>query len=88
MFGDVCGAEFHLPPNGTVNLTDVLCTLNGFGLGCLINCPNSAVVIVSSEDCPHTNYVVNLTDILKVLDAFGAPASPTATYFCDCPENP
>ena len=88
MFGDVCGSDFPLPPNGAVNLTDVLCTLNAFGLGNLANCPNADVVIVADTDCPAGNGVVNLTDILKVLDAFGAPTSPSATFFCDCPENP
>ena len=88
MFGDVCGADFPEPPNGAVNLTDVLCTLNAFGLGNLGNCPNADVVIVSEPECPGGNGVVNLTDILKVLDAFGAPSSPTASFFCVCPENP
>ena len=41
MFGDVCGADFAIEPNGAVNLTDVLCTLNGFGLGNFDNCPNA-----------------------------------------------
>ena len=88
MFGDVCGSDFPLPPNGAVNLTDVLCTLNAFGLGNLVNCPNADVAVVGEADCPAGNQVVNLTDILKVLDAFGAPGSPTALFFCACPSNP
>ena len=88
IYGDVCGTGFAEPPNGAVNLTDILCTLNAFGAGNLPNCPNSDVAIVSETDCPGGNEIVNLTDILKVLDAFGAPTSPTATFFCDCPMNP
>ena len=88
IFGDICGSDFSVPPNGVVNLTDVLCTLNAFGLGNLVNCPNADVAIVSASECPQGNGVVNLTDILKVLDAFGTPVSPTAILFCDCPANP
>ena len=88
MFGDVCGEDFLDPPNGAVNLSDVLCTLNAMGLGNQVNCPNADVVIVMEADCPGGNGVVGLTDILKVLDAFGAPNSPSASYFCDCPRNP
>ena len=88
IYGDVCGADFPLPPNGAVNLTDVLCTLNAFGLGNMVNCPNADVVSAGSTNCPGGNGIVNLTDILKVLNALGAPTSPTATYFCDCPLNP
>ena len=88
LFGDVCGADFPLPPNGAVGLTDILCVLNAFGHGNLGNCPNADVVAVTERDCPHGNGIVGLTDILKVLDAFGAPTSPSATYFCDCPLNP
>ena len=88
MFGDVCGSDFHLPPNGAVNLTDVLCTLNAFGLNNLINCPNADIAVVNASSCPGGNQVVNLTDILRILDAFGAPSAPTATFFCECPTNP
>ena len=88
MFGDVCGTDFGVSPNGAVNLTDVLCTLNAFGAGNMINCPNADVAVVGAGDCPGGNGVVNLTDILKVLDAFGAPTAPTAVFFCDCPSNP
>ena len=88
MFGDVCGADFPLAPNGSVNLTDVLCVLNAFGLGNLPDCPNADVASVTTADCPAGNQVANLTDILKILDAFGAPTSPTATFYCDCPLNP
>ena len=88
VYGDVCGASFTLPPNGAINLTDVLCTLNAFGAGNLPNCPNADIAVATQADCPAGNGIVNLTDILKVLDAFGGPASPAATYFCDCPSNP
>ena len=88
IYGDVCGTGYTAPPNGAVNLTDVLCTLNAFGGGNLPNCPNADVAAVDAGDCPAGNGIVNLTDILKVLDAFGAPTSPTAAFFCDCPSNP
>ena len=88
MFADICGADYALPPNGAVNLTDVLCALNAFGAENLINCPNADVAVVSQSACPGGNQIVNLTDILKVLDAFGAPTAPSATFFCDCPQNP
>ena len=88
MYADVCGADFALPPNGSVNLTDVLCVLNAFGLGNLGNCPNADMVVSQAVDCPAGNQVVNLSDILAVLNAFGAPSSPTAALLCDCPANP
>ena len=88
MYGDLCGADFPLPPNGAVGLTDIICSLNAFGVGNLMNCPNADIASVIPADCPRGNHVVGLTDILKVLDAFGAPSSPTATFFCDCPQNP
>ena len=88
IYGDVCGTDYDLPPNGAVNLTDVLCTLNAFGVGNLPNCWNADVAAVSEDDCPHGNGVVNLTDVLKILDAFGAPSSPSASFLCRCLENP
>ena len=88
MFGDVCGPAFDLPPNGTVNLTDILCTLDAFGAANLVNCWNADVASMNPSDCPRGNGIVNLTDILKVLDAFGAPVSPAAEFYCDCPLNP
>ena len=88
MFGDVCGPEYDQRPNGTVNLTDVLCTLNGFGPGNMVNCPNADVAMTEADECPAGNGLINLTDVIRVLDAFGAPSSPRAVYFCDCPGNP
>ena len=71
-----------------MNLTDVVCVLDAFGVGNLENCANADVAIDGVEDCPGGNGVVNLSDILKVLDAFGAPSAPGATLMCDCPMNP
>ena len=90
MYGDVAGTSFGSPPNGVVNLTDVLCVLNAFGVGNLGNCPNADVagLPVPPAGCPSGNGVVNLTDILKVLNAFGAPNAPTATFACNCAMNP
>ena len=82
MFGDVCGTDYPYPPNGVVNLTDVLCTLQAFGAGNLENCANADVAAVDSFDCPGGNGLVNLTDILKVLDA------QQSLFLCDCPLNP
>ena len=88
MFGDITGTTNNSAPNGAVNLSDVLCTLDGFGLGNLENCANADVAVTQAADCPTGNGVVNLSDILKILDAFGAPSSPTALFMCDCPLNP
>ena len=88
MYGDVCGTDYHLPPNGAVNLTDTLCTLNAFGIGNLPNCPNADIAVIDAGDCPAGNGIVNLTDVLKVLDASGAPADPEALFLCDCEMNP
>ena len=88
MYADVCGTDFDRVPNGAVNLTDVLCTLNGFGEGNMANCPNADVAVTERLDCPRGNGIVNLTDILKVLDAFGAPSARGAVLLCDCPANP
>ena len=88
MYGDVTGALIGAPPNGTVNLTDVLCALDAFGLGNLENCANADIAILGAEDCPQGNGVVNLSDILKLLDTFGAPATPGTVFMCTCPMNP
>ena len=88
IYGDVCGADFPLPPNGVPGkLTDILCTLNAFGAGNLHNCPNADVAAVTEADCPHGNGIVNLTDVLKVMDTLGAIHVPVP-LFCDCPMNP
>ena len=88
MYADVAGTSVGSPPNGAVNLTDVLCALDAFGVGNMENCANADVAVVGPADCPSGNGIVNLTDILKVLDAFGAPTSPTATQMCACPLDP
>ena len=88
MYGDISGSELISPPNGTVNLTDVMCTLDAFGPGGLQYCPNADIVTQSVDDCPDGNGLVNLSDILKVLDAFGAPTNPEAEMLCTCPMNP
>ena len=88
MYADVCGTDYGRSPNGTVNLTDILCTLNAFGDGNLGNCPNADVAVIVKDECPRGNGIVNLTDILKVIDAFGAPSSRGAVLMCDCPANP
>ena len=88
IYGDVCGTDFHLPPNGSVNLTDIICALNAFGLDNMINCPNADIAIRYASECPEGNGIVNLSDILAVLNAYGAPVNPTAIFLCDCPLNP
>jgi cysteine-rich repeat protein len=57
-FGDVTK-----PPNGIVNLDDILCVLGGFAA--IANCPNADL-----NPCGG-NGIVNLDDILSVLAAFG-----------------
>ncbi len=67
-FGDV-----QTPPDGIVNLDDILCLLSGFSS--FSNCVNGDI---------HTcggNGIINLDDILSVLSAFSG-SNP-----CGCTEN-
>ena len=88
VYGDVTGGEIGQPPNGTVNLTDVLCALDAFGPEQMDACPNADVATNYQADCPQGNGIVNLSDVLAIANALGAPEAPMATFHCDCPLNP
>ncbi len=69
-YGDVDG-------NGTINLFDLFCVLNGFA----DDFANCALTNVDMEPC-EGNDVINLLDLFAVLNAFGE-ADP-----CKCPAAP
>ena len=100
MYGDVAGTTTYIGyaadpegrlneylPNGAVNLTDVLCALDSFGMGNHHLCPNADIAGGSSAACPTGNGIVNLTDYLEILNAWNALNNPAYDYYCDCPLN-
>ena len=88
MFGDVCGETSDLPPNGLVNMSDLLCALDAFGPLDFHRCPNADVFAFAVDECPGGNGMVDLADVLAILAAVGAPTSPKASLVCECPANP
>ena len=87
IYGDVCGARFDDPPNGIVNLTDMLCGMAAFGDTNFDRCPNADIMVADPSACPQGNGQVNLVDLLKISDAIGAP-TVDVDFACSCPRNP
>ena len=89
MFGDVAGHGAGTPPNGIVNVFDFVCALNAYTSSYYDNCPNADVVGGGMVgECPHGNRTVKLDDFHSIRAAYGPLGGSTATYLCDCPENP
>ena len=77
IWGDVCGPDFDAPPNGAVNLTDIVYVLDTFTLDQGIVADNGRYAADLAPCVP--NGVVNLDDVIAVLDAFTSQPYP-------CPE--
>ena len=81
-WGDICGATYEEPPNGVVNLTDVLYVLDAQTTdGGLVS--ESGLYPADLHDC-IPNGIVNLTDIIWVLDAQASEVDPPP-YPCPDP---